>query len=125
MPTICRPLDANLVFRSCSFGKDFLHGSQKVPQKSTSTTLPRIDLSESVPLPPTSALTLKSGAGLPTSPEESAESAPLPSSPAAPQPESATPEASESRDPVNSTACRRDVIVFIRAVLPQRLPPFL
>src|SRR5579884_1954265 len=86
MPTICRPPPAYFLFRSCSLGNDFLHGSQNVPQKSTSTTLPRSDFSETEPLPPTMVFTLKSGAGLPTRPPfESAESAPLPSS-AAPQP---------------------------------------
>src|SRR5262249_29799579 len=56
-----------------------LQGSQKVPQKSTSTTLPRSDLSDTLPLPPATALTLKSGAGFPTSPELSpADSEPLP-----------------------------------------------
>src|ERR1019366_757693 len=87
MPTIRKPLVEYFVLRSCSFGNDFLHGSQNVPQKSTSTTLPRSDLSETVPDPPASALTLKSGAGLPTSPPLSPppDSEPLPLSAVAPQ----------------------------------------
>src|SRR5262245_58440703 len=39
-PTISRPLDLCLVDSSWSLGKDFLHGSHHVAQKSTITTLP-------------------------------------------------------------------------------------
>ena len=64
MPTICRPLAEYLVFRSCSLGNDFLQGSQNVPQKSTRTTLPRSDLSETVPLPPAMRLDAEVGRGV-------------------------------------------------------------
>src|ERR1019366_1553932 len=72
IPTIRRPLAAYFVLRSCSFGKDFLHGSQNVPQKSTSTTLPRILLRATFPLPFAAAVTAKSGARFPTSPPPAA-----------------------------------------------------
>src|SRR5258707_15634618 len=52
MPTIWRPLPAYFALRSWSFGNDFLHGSQKVPQKSTTTTLPRSPWNETIPRVP-------------------------------------------------------------------------
>src|SRR5580693_2142064 len=47
-------------------GNDFLHGSQKVPQKSRITTLPCAALSVFGPSPPTGSAVI-SGAGLPRS----------------------------------------------------------
>ena len=71
---------AALVMRLFLGGVFFVHGSQKVPQKSTTTTLPRSPLSETVPPDPASVLRLKFGAGLPTRPPRSAaDSAPWPS----------------------------------------------
>src|SRR5580704_12349859 len=82
IPTTRRPLPMYLRFSSSSFGKDFLHGSQNVPQKSRRTTWPRSSFSEMVSFEPVMALTRKSGAGLPINPVESAaESAPFSASP--------------------------------------------
>src|SRR5580658_1963937 len=114
MPTMRRPLAEYLVLRSCSFGNDFLHGSQKVPQKSTRTTLPRSDLSETAPLPPATAFTLKSGAGLPTRPDvELAVSDDLPPSSAAPHAE--TVRATQA----NARGSQGDVVFLMPALLPR------
>ena len=90
MPTIRRPLAAYFVWRSCSFGKDFLHGSQYVPQKSTSTTLPRMVLSATFPLAFACAATAKSGARFPTSPPAAAGVASPVADSAAPPPHAVT-----------------------------------
>src|SRR5580658_8908745 len=63
-PTITRPLALYLVLSSCSFGKDFLHGSHHVAQKSTMTTLPLSPAIDTLPLPLAESRA-KVGAGFP------------------------------------------------------------
>src|SRR5262249_31601080 len=71
----------NLSTSSWYLGKDFLQGSQKVPQKSRMTTLPSAALRVFGPSPPTGSAVI-SGAGLPISgwflPEASAAPPPSP-----------------------------------------------
>src|ERR1700722_16242666 len=126
MPTICRPLVEYLVFRSCSLGNDFLQGSQKVPQKSTRTTLPRIDLSETVPEPPLTGLTLKSGAGLPTRPPGSPlDEEPLPSAPALPQARSERDARTRLRRSADARWLMVGLVSRVRANAPPRTSPGL
>jgi len=55
-PMIRSPFDAYLWLSSSSFGNDFLHGSQKVPQKSSKTTWPCSSFSEIASFAPVTAV---------------------------------------------------------------------
>src|SRR5579872_1753594 len=113
MPTMVRPLAPYFTRRSSRCGNDFLHGSQNVPQKSTSTTLPRSLLSAILPLPLAAGATVKSGAFFPTRPFATGV---VPDDDSAPPPPHPASGATTRRSVTRETWVR----IVVTSVLPHR-----